>query len=102
MTVPYISENNISSWAQYSILAKSNSERLELIRHLNELGVPTAIFYKKIFSELSLFKSSQINTYNVSNTISNTIFSLPMHPYLDNKELDFIINAIKNFFNNKI
>ena len=101
LIVPVIKKNNVSSWAQYSLLAKSDKERDELTGYLNSKGIPTAIYYKKIFSELDLYKNLSEKVFPVSKNISKLIFSIPMHPYLEKKELDYIVNTIKDFFNHE-
>jgi len=98
LKVPYIEKNNKSSWAQYSLLAKSKVERDDLVSHLNKNKIPTAIFYKKIFSELEIYKDYNLSTCNVSKMVSEKIFSIPMHPYLKNEETNMIVSTIKSFF----
>tara|TARA_Y100000590_G_scaffold361842_1_gene418690 strand:- start:138 stop:1232 length:1095 start_codon:yes stop_codon:yes gene_type:complete len=93
-----VGNNTISSWAQYSLLAKNNKERDKLVNHLQNHGIPIAIFYKKVFSDLKLYNKYNCNTFPVSEDISKRIFSIPMHPYLKKTELDEIINIIYGFY----
>ena len=97
LKIPYISKNNISSWAQYSILVENEKKRDNLVKYLNSNDIPTAVFYKKIFSELSIYNNDNNDNFKVSKEISNIILSLPMHPYLEENDQDEIINYIKNF-----
>ena len=97
--IPYITNGNISSWAQYSIVLKSEKNRKNLIKKLYNSNIPTAIFYKKPFHSLDIYKSLNSANFNVSNDISKTILSLPMHPYLNTLELNKIISVIKNAVN---
>ena len=99
LKVPYIAKDNFSSWAQYSLLANNEKERDDLVSFLNKNSIPTAIFYKNIFSELDFYsKDCNKNEFNISKEISNRIFSIPMHPYISKNEQDFIIDKITNFF----
>jgi len=98
INTPYIKEFNISAWAQYSLIAKDQNERDNLIDCLQSKNIPTAIYYKKIFSELELYKDLESTIYPISKDLSKRIFSIPMHPYLSNSELDEIISVIINFF----
>ncbi len=98
LDIPYIENNNKSSWAQYSVLLESSIQRNELIKCLNSNNIPTAIFYKEIFSESTLFKNINNSDYQISKDISQRIFSLPMHPYLLKDEQDFIIDSIIKYF----
>ena len=96
--VPKVLDNNISSWAQYSIIVK-NKERDELVNYLQNNGIPTAVFYKKPFNLLKLYnpENNKLN-FDISIKLSKTILSLPMHPYLNQLELDEIINTIIKFY----
>ena len=96
LVVPSIKINNISSWAQYSLLAKNKSHRNDILKLFKNNNIPTAIYYNKIFSEIDFYKNNN-NTFPVSKSISEKIFSIPMHPYLTTKEMDKIINLIKDF-----
>ena len=99
LKTPYVCEGFMSSWAQYSLMANSLKERDLLLKHLNSKNIPTAIFYKKIFSDLELYKNDNLNrVYPVASSVSKKIFSIPMHPYLEQKELKSIVNAIKEFY----
>ena len=96
--VPTISKGNMSSWAQFSLLAKNEEERDNIISYLNSKDIPTAIFYKKIFSDLDIYKTINKNNFNISRDISKRIFSIPMHPYLKTKDLNFIVSTILDYF----
>lgn len=101
VSIPFIEKNNISSWAQYSILVKSKEHRDKLVKHLNKKNIPIAIFYKKIFSKNSIYDQYCNKLFPISEDISNRILSIPMHPYLKNNELNYITDNIKKYFNNK-
>tara|TARA_Y100000590_G_scaffold468737_2_gene652868 strand:- start:284 stop:1213 length:930 start_codon:yes stop_codon:yes gene_type:complete len=100
LIVPYVQKDNISSWAQYSLLASSEQERDSLIEFLNQQKIPTAIYYKKPFNSLDIYKHLNYhnNEYNISHKLSKRIFSIPMHPYLNETQLNTIISTINKFF----
>tara|TARA_B100001142_G_scaffold330318_1_gene398063 strand:+ start:1094 stop:2020 length:927 start_codon:yes stop_codon:yes gene_type:complete len=99
LTVPYILNNNESAWAQYSLLANNEKERNDLVKFLNKNNIPAVVYYRKIFSELNLYSNLEMkNKFNISKNISNRIFSIPMHPYLENNELELITSTISKFF----
>ena len=100
LKVHFISNGNITSWAQFSLLAKDRIQRDKVVDFLNSKNIPTAIFYKKIFSKLEIYKHLNNELFGVSQDISNRIFSIPMHPYLNEQELKFITNTIRRFFKN--
>jgi dTDP-4-amino-4,6-dideoxygalactose transaminase len=96
---PYIPKNYISSWAQYSIVLGSEKKRIQATELLTKNKIPNMIYYKiplhlqKIFKYLDYKKGS----FPISEKVSRRILSLPMHPYLDIKDQNFItetLNAI--------
>lgn len=98
LTVPHIPEGNISAWAQYSVLAEDSGHRDQLMEKLNDNDIPTAIYYpiplhlQEAFSELGYKKGDM----PVSEEIGERIFSLPMHPYLEDEEIEKIATVIRN------
>lgn len=85
-----------SAWAQYSVLAKNQEHRQEVLNKLKGGGIPTAIYYPKPLHRQTAFASF----YNgekelpVSEDCSSRIFSLPMHPYLTEKDQEKIIKLL--------
>ena len=100
LSIPFVENLNKSAWAQYSLLVTSIDQREELLKHLASKGIPTAIYYKKIFSELDMYRNHIDNKFPVSEKCSNQIFSIPMHPYLSESELNLIVNEIIKFYKN--
>ena len=95
---PFIPKNYTSSWAQFSVLAKNENERKRFINKLSKQKIPTAIFYgiplhlQKVFKNLNYKK----NSLPISEKISNKIFSIPMHPYLELKDQDKILEILNS------
>ena len=95
--IPEIIDGNISSWAQYSIIVNKGN-RDSLANYLKEHNIPSAVFYRKPFNTLDLYNENNIFDYEVSLSLSKSILSLPMHPYLTKDELDKVIGTIKKFY----
>ena len=91
-----VPESNISSWAQFSILAKNKEHREKIISTLNKSSIPTAIYYKKPLHLQTAFKYLNYNKGDcpISELISDCIFSIPMHPYLEKNDISKIINIL--------
>ena len=94
--VPYIPDGHKSAWALYSVLADNNNHRLELMERLSELKIPAVVYYRKplhlqkAFSYLGYKKGD----FEVSEEISSRIFSLPMHPYLEESDIIKVSNCL--------
>ena len=65
---------------------------------MNKNDIPTAIYYNKIFSELDLYKGTDSIQFPISKIISERIFSIPMHPYLKESEINKIITKLNKFY----
>ncbi|MFP4348550.1 MAG: DegT/DnrJ/EryC1/StrS family aminotransferase [Desulfococcaceae bacterium] len=88
LTLPAVPENYTSVWAQYSVLAKDETHRSNLLARLKAADIPTAIYYPKPLHMQTAFTGLgyQPGDFPVSEDCARRIFSLPMHPYL--KEAD--------------
>ncbi|RKJ17893.1 DegT/DnrJ/EryC1/StrS family aminotransferase [bacterium D16-50] len=90
----------VSSWAQYSIQTESEQIRNGLQQYLKLAGIPTMVYYpipmhrQKAFSHLGIARE----TYEVSERLCKTVLALPMHPYLEDEEIDFVIEKVRGFF----
>ena len=95
---PYIPNGFSSSWAQYSILCSNQDERNDIIDLLNKEDIPTSVFYRVPFNKNKVYSSKVLNSFPVSEKISESILSLPMHPYLSNDEINMITSLISNYY----
>jgi len=94
---PFVPEGSTSVWAQYSVLAKDESDRQVLQIRLKEAGIPTAVYYPKPLHQQTAFAhlGYQTGDFPVSEALSQRIFSLPMHPYLELADIQSIAEVIK-------
>jgi dTDP-4-amino-4,6-dideoxygalactose transaminase len=95
--VPMVPAEMKSAWAQYSVLAKDETQRTQLQSTLQETGIPTAIYYPKPLHLQTAFKSLgyKEGDFPISEDFSSRIFSLPMHPYLSNSDQEIIVEAMR-------
>ena len=87
-----------SAWAQFSILATDAKERSLCREQLKSFEIPTAVYYSKPLHLQDAFKNAgyKEGDFSVSESISNRIFSLPMHPYLSVKDINQICKILKS------
>ena len=85
-----------SAWAQFSILALNSKERSICMKKLKDSGIPTAIYYPKPLHLQEAFCNLDyaLGDFPVSESISQRIFSLPMHPYLTDDNINKICEII--------
>lgn len=91
--VPAISVDTTSAWAQYTLIVKDR-ERLQSV--LKSDGIPTVVYYPIPLNKQSGYDHYPIvsSGVSVSETLSRSVLSLPMHPYLDQVTQDHIITKI--------
>lgn len=89
VVTPEVPDGYLSGWAQYSV---QTDDREKVINALSAAGVPTAIYYPKPLHLQDAFASLNYKKGDFPTTekIAERIFSLPMHPYLENDQIDFI------------
>lgn len=93
---PVIPVGYCSSFAQYTIKLKNESERDALKSRLSDHQIPSMIYYSKPMHRQEAFSDQEFDEadYLVTNALCETVLSLPMHPYLTEKEIDEVCNVI--------
>jgi UDP-2-acetamido-2-deoxy-ribo-hexuluronate aminotransferase len=91
--VPRVMSGAQSTWAQYTLQV---SDRDKLQSSLRDKGIPTAIYYPIPLSRQKGYRQYPSVPINVSERLSATVISLPMHPYLDETTLETISDATLN------
>ena len=96
VVTPEFDTKYTSSWAQYCIQLKSEEERESLQAYLKEQGIPTMIYYPKPMHKQDAFADLQCGDedYAVTNKLCKTVLELPMHPYMEDADIEKIVNMI--------
>jgi dTDP-4-amino-4,6-dideoxygalactose transaminase len=89
--VPRVIDGALSTWAQYTIQVP---DRDKLAADLKAKGIPTAIYYPIPMTAQKGYAHYPAVPVPVSTAIGKKVISLPMHPYLDEKTQDQIIEAV--------
>lgn len=99
VVTPRIPEGYLSAWAQYTVAMKETERRPEMLRRLKDAGVPTAIYYPKSLHLQKAFSylGYREGDFPVSESSSARVFSLPMHPYLDEADQERIAEVVTGF-----
>ena len=87
-----------SAHALFSIVLGSNHKRNELVKRLSSNNIPSVIYYKYPIHLMNAFKylGYEKGDLHVSENLSQTIVSLPMHPYLTEQHILNIIESLKD------
>jgi dTDP-4-amino-4,6-dideoxygalactose transaminase len=93
---PGFHQELLSTWAQYSVLAQSAAQREAIMKALQMAGIPAMVYYKKPLHLQQAFAGLGYGEGDmpVAEEISRRIFSLPMHPYLEEADIKRIADVI--------
>lgn len=91
--VPRLVNGAVSAWAQYTIVTSSRAKVQAACR---DAGIPTVVYYPIPLNRQTGYKQypSVSGGVPVSDALSQTVLSLPMHPYLTRQDQEKIINVI--------
>lgn len=94
--VPEVRDCATSAWAQYTVRVPAH-RRGDIAKSLKDAGVPTAIYYPR-----PLHRQRGYVAYPtvpggcpVSDEVAASVLSLPMHPYLQPDQQEYIIAAFR-------
>ncbi len=91
--IPTVLAHNRSVWAQYTIRTQ---DRDALREALAAKDIPTAVHYPMPLPSQEAFADlGQGTDFPVSNRLSETVVSLPMHPFLSSEEIHYVADTIK-------
>lgn len=96
LIVPHVPAGLTSVWAQYTLVAKDEAQRTAIQAKLKDAGVPTMVYYPKPLHQQTAYNMyPTAGTLRVCEDLALRVFSLPMHPYLEDATLDYIIAEVK-------
>lgn len=91
---------NTHVFHQYT-LKITNGKRDELVKHLNEKGIPCGVYYPIPLHNQKAYKDSRYKEedFPVTNQLVKEVISLPMHTELDDDQIEFVAKTIIEFIN---
>jgi dTDP-4-amino-4,6-dideoxygalactose transaminase len=94
--VPVIPEGLVSVWAQYTLRAASGEERDAAMAALKAEGIPSVVYYPMPLHRQQAYRDYPVDPHGLvsSEELAKTVFSLPMHPYLEPDTQDRIIRTL--------
>ena len=100
---PRLSQDATSSWAQYTIKLPQHVERQAVQDYLSSQNVPTMVYYP-----IPMHKQKPYLRYPVANnelaitdTLCDIVLALPMHPYLQEEQIEQVCSALISAVSNK-
>lgn len=97
LVLPIIRDGFRSSWAQYTIQLPENVDRKEVQAKLKAVGIPSMVYYAKPMHLQGAFAGTDSAEADCPVTVRlcQTVLSLPMHPYLKEEDVDFVVSELK-------
>lgn len=97
LTLLVIGDGYYSSWAQYTIQLPEGANRAEIQKKLKEKRIPTNIYYIKPMHKQGAFAGTRSAEADCPNTerLCETVLCLPIHPYLEDGEIEVIVGELK-------
>lgn len=101
--VPRVPEGFSTSWAQYTIMTESRSERDGLKSHLDRLGVPSAVHYPLPLHFQGAMRGRFFQPVRLEESEKSAAcsLSLPIHAYLSDCDIDTVIGAVISYYRSR-
>lgn len=99
LTTPFMDDNAYHVYHQYTLLV--NDRRDELQQYLNERGVPSMVYYPLPLHMHAPYQHqvNAIGKFPVAEKAATQVLSLPMHTEMQDDQIAYIVEQIKNFYN---
>lgn len=81
----------------YVIRVSDAARRADLIQHLKADNIASGIHFLGAH-ELSFYRSSRRGDLSVTERVTQQVLTLPLHPYMQDTDLDRVITSIQKFF----
>jgi dTDP-4-amino-4,6-dideoxygalactose transaminase len=94
ISTPIVTEGNRSAWAQYTVVVAERRD--QVAEQASAQGVPTAVYYPMGLHRQTAYRDYPVpgGDLKVADELSDTVLSLPMHPYLRPDQQDHIVDVI--------
>ncbi|MCI8747568.1 MAG: DegT/DnrJ/EryC1/StrS family aminotransferase [Lachnospiraceae bacterium] len=97
LVLPVVEEGYVSSWAQYTVQLPEGINRDEIQMKMHERGIPTMVYYMKPMHKQGAFFGTNSCQADCPVTVwlCGRVLSLPIHPYMEEKEVLHIVECLK-------
>lgn len=98
ITTPFRAENNKHVFHQYTLILEG-IDRDALREHLAAKNIPAMIYYPVPAHKQGMFASFGVSDTDlpITDWLTTRVISLPMHTELEEEQLQYICNAVKEF-----
>jgi len=95
---PLRSSKSTHVYHQYTLVLDESMDRNQLKEYLKEKGIPTMIYYPLPRHQQKAYdKNNRNESFPVTEKLSKTVLSLPIHTEITTNVQDFIVSSIQDF-----
>jgi UDP-2-acetamido-2-deoxy-ribo-hexuluronate aminotransferase len=99
ITTPFRASNSGHVFHQYTLKVPA-TDRDALKASLEEKGIPSMVYYPiPLYRQKAYSGNHYVDSdFPVTTALCNSVLSLPMHTELDEKQLEYICSAVRDYF----
>ncbi|MFN8016236.1 MAG: DegT/DnrJ/EryC1/StrS family aminotransferase [Acidimicrobiia bacterium] len=97
LIIPFVREEAYSVWHQYSLRVKDPSKRELIMESLTDAGIGNGVYYPRPVFEYDPYMNNEkvkISSCDVTRKVCESVFSIPIHHYLNENDVDLIIKSV--------
>ncbi|MBN1253427.1 MAG: DegT/DnrJ/EryC1/StrS family aminotransferase [Bacteroidales bacterium] len=100
LQTPVVQDNSTHCFHQYTLVTK-NIDRDKLREYLNSKEIPAMVYYPVPLHLQKAYKDDRYKKgdFPVTEMLSKSVISLPMHTELEKEQQDYIIECVLDFIN---
>lgn len=97
LRLPEIPEQVRSAWAQFTVRAVDSARHVRFLSCLEKAGIPHSVYYPlPLHAQPALARFGyRQKDFQESEAACGRVFSLPIHPYLTDEDLDAVAAALR-------
>ncbi|UCE96726.1 MAG: DegT/DnrJ/EryC1/StrS family aminotransferase [Candidatus Bathyarchaeota archaeon] len=98
LKLPIVPEGYIHSWYLFTVRLKDSTEkkRDEIVEELRKLGIGATVYYRVPIHMMPFYRKYCITHLPNTEKAATQVFSLPIHPAVTAKQIDFIADSLQN------
>jgi UDP-2-acetamido-2-deoxy-ribo-hexuluronate aminotransferase len=99
--IPMRQANSTHVFHQYTLKLDKTIDRENFRNYLEDMGIPSMVYYPVALHLQQAFRTEEfgVGDFPISESLCESVLSLPIHTEMSGEQLDYIISAIKSFKN---
>ncbi|MGM0530222.1 MAG: DegT/DnrJ/EryC1/StrS family aminotransferase [Bacteroidota bacterium] len=100
LTLPFVTGKSTHIYHQYTLILEGESNRDDFKEFLKSEGIPSMVYYPVPMHLQEAFNEGKYSEgdFPVSEELCRSVLSIPMHTEMDEEQLNYITETIKQYF----